>query len=110
MKARDQLISKLQQSEEVIRYKKLEQIILNDKALKEKIEALKKIQKQMINANHYGKKDLHQRAKASYDQMLESIYEHPLLVEYLDLQNVLNQTIQEIILVISEGIEKDIEQ
>ena len=110
MKARDQLISKLQQSEEVKRYKKLEQIILNDKALKEKIEALKKIQKQMINARHYDKKDLHQKAKTSYDQMLENIYEHPLLVEYLDLQNMLNQTIQEIILVISEGIEKDIEQ
>ena len=110
MKSLEELIELIKNDERINRYKKLEAIIVKDKALKAMIGKLKAIQKQKINAENIGKTQAHQQFKKAYDTQLEVIYEHPLLSEYLALQGDINYMTQEIAGILEDGINSDIEK
>jgi cell fate (sporulation/competence/biofilm development) regulator YlbF (YheA/YmcA/DUF963 family) len=55
MSEKDKLIQMVKENETIIRYKKIEKIINEHQEIKEKIQKLKAIQKQLVNAKEIGK-------------------------------------------------------
>jgi cell fate (sporulation/competence/biofilm development) regulator YmcA (YheA/YmcA/DUF963 family) len=109
MTEKEKLIHMLSNHPEFMRYKRIESIINENKELKQKINLLKSIQKQLVNAKQIEKIEAVKQFQERYDLLLEEIENYPLMSDYLALQSDINEMIQAIVEVIEEGIEKDIE-
>lgn len=109
MKKTDELIESIKQHPAIKRYKTLESLITKNQDLKDQLSTLKQVQKQMVNAKTYEKKQAYLTFKEAYDKQLEAIESTPLLSEYLALQSDINYMMQEIVGIIEDGINKDIE-
>ncbi|MFU8792486.1 MAG: YlbF family regulator [Acholeplasmataceae bacterium] len=109
MKKSDELIQSILKHPTILRYKTLESLITKNQQLKDQLSALKSVQKQMVNAKTYEKKQAYLAFKDAYDKQLEAIESTPLLSEYLALQSDINYMLQEIVGIIEDGINKDIE-
>lgn len=109
MTEKEKLIEMILQNEEVQRYKRIENIINNNKKLKAKINQLKALQKQLVNAKQVGKTQAISEFESRYQSLYNEIEEYPLMSDYLALQGDINEMIQSIQSIIEEGIEKDFE-
>lgn len=109
MTEREKLIQMVLENESIARYKRIEQLINDNKELKNKIGELKNIQKQLVNAKEIGKTEAISTFQKRYDSLLESIEEYPLMSDYLALQSEINEMLQTIVSIIEDGIEKDFE-
>ncbi len=109
MTEKEKLIEMILQNEEIQRYKRIENIINNNKKLKAKINQLKVLQKQLINAKQVGKIQAISEFESRYQALYNEIEEYPLMSDYLALQGDINEMIQSIQSIIEEGIEKDFE-
>ncbi|MBN2299855.1 MAG: YlbF family regulator [Acholeplasmataceae bacterium] len=109
MTEKDKLIRMILENEDVIRYKKIEKIINNDKKLKTQMSQLKAIQKQLINAKQIEKKQAIIELESRYQMLLKEIEETPLMSDYLALQGDINEMLHSIQDIIEAGIEKDFE-
>ncbi|MCF7930321.1 MAG: YlbF family regulator [Acholeplasmataceae bacterium] len=109
MTEKEKLIEMILQNEDIQRYKRIEQIINNNKKLKAKINQLKVLQKQLINAKQVGKTQAIAEFERRYQVLYNEIEEYPLMSDYLALQGDINEMIQSIQSIIEEGIEKDFE-
>lgn len=104
MTEKDKLIEMIEKSETVRRYRRLEALINNSETIKTRMNELKKLQQQMINAREMGKTSAHDDFKTRYERMKEEIEAYPLVGEYLFLQAEINEAIQHIIEAISDKI------
>ena len=94
-------------NEEIQRYKKIEKAINSNPELKAKINKLKALQKQLINAKHIEKREAILDLEKQYEVVLNEIEEYPLMSDYLALQGDINEMIQTIQSIIEDGILKD---
>ena len=84
----------------------LEEKIDSDMVLKEKIDALKNKQKQMINAKEFNQLNQYAIYKKEYDNIYKDILEYPFMEEYLDLLNEANEILGNISYIIENKINK----
>ena len=110
MSEKDKLIQMVKENETIIRYKKIEKIINEHQEIKEKIQKLKAIQKQLVNAKEIGKTEAVNAFQEKFDVLYKEIEEFPLMSEYLALQSDINDMMQTIQDIIQEGIENDFEK
>lgn len=108
MNQKEKLIKLVEQNETIKRYQAIEKIINKDKNLKRLINQLKTIQKQLINAKEIQKTNAIEKFQSSYDILLEEIETYPLMSEYLDLQDEINQMIKDVVGIIEDKINKTI--
>ena len=103
-----EFVQKIKDNEQIIRYKKLENFINNNDEIKEKFNELKKIQKDLVYIESKSKQNTvnYEEKKRLYNDILESISEKPLVLEYLELQQIINSFLKEISLIITEEINK----
>lgn len=104
MTEKEKLIEMIQNSDKIKRYKRLEALMNNNDEIKGRIQDLKKLQQQMINAKEMEKPRAYKDFKIRYDTLKKEIEEYPLMAEYFSLQAEINGAIQHII----EAIEQEI--
>lgn len=109
MKEKEKFIQMIEEHPEINRYKRIEKLINENKALKSKMAQLKGIQKQLVNAKHIQKKEAIETFQKQYDQLYEELESYPLMSDYLMLQSEINEIMQSIVQIIEDGIEKDFE-
>jgi cell fate (sporulation/competence/biofilm development) regulator YmcA (YheA/YmcA/DUF963 family) len=110
MSEKEKLIEMIQNDAEIQRYKRIEQLINDHKELNQKFNELKRVQKQLVNAKHIGKKEAIDAFQAQYDSLYQAIEDYPLMADYLALQSDINEMIQTIVAIIEEGLEKEFEK
>ncbi len=107
MSAKDDLLTMVQGSPLVKRYKAIETQIENDSGIQHKMVELKALQKQIVHAKEFQKKALLSDLTVKYDSLYDEIETYPLMSEYLALQSEINQMIQEVSEIIQDGIDAD---
>ena len=100
----DNLIAELENLPETKRFKELEKGINENPNYLEKVNNLKKIQKQMILAQHNQKSEEYNTYKREYEEAKNELYELPFFAEYLDLIDYLNGTLKQIEKIINDGL------
>ncbi|TNF09298.1 MAG: hypothetical protein EP317_01070 [Bacillota bacterium] len=110
MSEREKLIKMVLENEQIKRYKTIEKLINDNKEIKGKMNQLKSIQKQLVNAKHIQKEEAVKQFQVRYDELLSEIENYPLMSEYMALQGDINDMIQAIQDIIEDGIEKDMNQ
>jgi cell fate (sporulation/competence/biofilm development) regulator YmcA (YheA/YmcA/DUF963 family) len=110
MSEKEKLIEMIQNDAEIQRYKRIEQLINDHKELNQKFNELKRVQKQLVNAKHIGKKEAIDAFQVQYDALYEAIEAYPLMSDYLALQSDINEMLQVIQNILQDGIEKDFEK
>lgn len=103
------LLSLIENDENVKRYQLLEVIVNQDANIKKDLAQLKKLQKELVNAKHLGKTNLTQKLEADYQRLIDAFNEHPLVLEYLELQDYCNQLINNIKNIIETAINEKLE-
>ncbi len=109
MSEKENLLKLIEENESVQRYKQIEKVINKDKTLKLKINQLKSVQKQLINAKEINKTQAIKKFQEEHDQLLEEIESFPLMAEYLELQDEINQMLKTVVEIIENRINKEIE-
>jgi len=105
---KQKLIEMIKQSEEIKRYKAIEKVINDNQELKEKINQLKTVQKQLVNAKEIQKEKAIIHFQEIYDQLLDEIESYPLMSDYLALQGDINEMIQAIAEILEDGINNEL--
>ena len=75
-KALNELIDEILSSEEVIRFKKLESIILKNEEVNNKIIRLREVEKQAVNARELGLENAYFMYKKEYDEIRRCVINH----------------------------------
>ena len=107
MTEKEKMIDMILKNEDIQRYKRIEKIVNNNKQLKDKINQLKAVQKQLINAKQIGKTQAIIEFEKRYNTLLNEIESYPLMSDYLALQGDINEMLQQVQSIIETGIEKD---
>ncbi len=94
--------------ESIKRYQAIEKVINGNEILKTKINQLKTIQKQLVNAKEIEKQKSIDHFQKQYDELLEEIETYPLMSDYLALQSDINEMIQSVAEIIEDGINKEL--
>ena len=109
MSEKENLLKLIEENESVQRYKQIEKVINKDKTLKIRNNQLKSDQKQLINAKEINKTQAILKFQEEHDQLLEEIESYPLMAEYLELQDEINQMLKTVVEIIENRINKEIE-
>ena len=108
MDEKQKLIQMLKENEQIQRYKAIEKVINENEDLKHKINQLKTVQKQLVNAKEIQKEKAIHHFKEVYDTLSDEIDSYPLMSDYLDLQGDINEMIQTINEILEDGINKEL--
>ena len=103
-KALNELIDEILTSEEVIRFKKLESIILKNEEVNNKIIRLREVEKQAVNARELGLENAYFMYKKEYDEILSSFENDVLISSYLDSKEEVKSLINLVIGTIEDEI------
>ena len=103
-KALNELIDEILSSEEVIRFKKLESIILKNEEVNNKIIRLREVEKQAVNARKLGLENAYFMYKKEYDEILSSFENDVLISSYLDSKEEVESLINLVIGTIEDEI------
>lgn len=103
-KALNELIDEILCSEEVIRFKKLESIILKKEEVNNKIIRLREVEKQAVNARELGLENAYFMYKKEYDEILSSFENDVLISSYLDSKEEVESLINLVIGTIEDEI------
>jgi cell fate (sporulation/competence/biofilm development) regulator YmcA (YheA/YmcA/DUF963 family) len=103
-KALNELIDEILSSEEVIRFKKLESIILKNEEVNSKIIRLREVEKQAVNARELGLENAYFMYKKEYDEILSSFENDVLISSYLDSKEEVKSLINLVIGTIEDEI------
>ncbi len=104
----DKLLKMIEDDPVVKRYRQIEEKMNASKDIKQQINRLKSVQKQLINARHIGKVEAIKQFEKDYDERLRQIEDFPLMAEYLQLQTEINDMLQSVIQIIEDGLHKEI--
>jgi cell fate (sporulation/competence/biofilm development) regulator YmcA (YheA/YmcA/DUF963 family) len=105
---KEKLIEMIKNNETIKRYQAIEKVLNANEDLKSKINKLKTIQKQLINAKEINKQETIKHYDALYNELLAEIEAYPLMSDYLALQGDINDMIQHITQIIEEGVNKEL--
>ncbi len=98
----------IKNNEQIQRYKAIEKVINDNQDLKNKINQLKTVQKQLVNAKEIQKEKAIIHFQEIYDSLLEEIESYPLMSDYLALQGDINEMIQAIAEILEDGINNEL--
>ncbi|HHW79587.1 MAG TPA: hypothetical protein GX742_02155 [Acholeplasmataceae bacterium] len=101
------IIDKIKSNEKIKRYRELEEIINNNESINEKINNLKQIQKQIVHAKEYKKETYLAKLENEYATIYENITKHPIMAEYLDLQEEINNLLKDFSNIVEKGVNGD---
>ncbi len=107
MKSLEALIEALQEEPLVKEYRAIEARILSDEKLSNQYEDLLEAQKRYVRAKHR-KQDFAKEEKA-YETLREDLSKHPLIHQYLVLQEQLNEEIRMLYRMIEDALCLDFE-
>lgn len=102
------IVEKLKNDKNIQRYRELELIINNNQSIKNKLDELKTLQKEIVHAESLNKTNSHKLLKDKYDNLYNEFIEQPLIGEYLELQTLLNDFLQAFTNIVEEGIKADL--
>jgi cell fate (sporulation/competence/biofilm development) regulator YmcA (YheA/YmcA/DUF963 family) len=103
-RALNELINEILSSEEVIRFKKLESIILKNEEVNSKIIRLREVEKQAVNARELGLENAYFMYKKEYDEILSSFENDVLISSYLDSKEEVKSLINLVIGIVEDEI------
>ena len=103
-KALDTLIDEILNSEEVIEFKKLEKLVLENKEISLMLDRLHEVEKQAVNARELGLENTYLVYKKEYDQILKLFEEDVLISSYLNAK----MEVKDIITLVKNIIENEI--
>lgn len=103
-RALNELINEILSSVEVIRFKKLESIILKNEEVNSKIIRLREVEKQAVNARELGLENAYFMYKKEYDEILSSFENDVLISSYLDSKEEVKSLINLVIGIIEDEI------
>lgn len=99
----DELISLLNDQEEVKRYKAIEKTLNKNNYIQEKMKAFKTYQ-QKITVYEAKHETIPALAQERYDELLDELLNIPIYNEYIHLQTEINHTLQQITSIIEKNI------
>jgi cell fate (sporulation/competence/biofilm development) regulator YmcA (YheA/YmcA/DUF963 family) len=105
---KEKLIEMIKNNETIKRYQAIEKVLNANEDLKSKINKLKTIQKQLINAKEINKQETIKHYESLYNELLTEIEGYPLMSDYLALQGDINDMIQHITQIIEDGVNKEL--
>ncbi|GKU82556.1 RicAFT regulatory complex protein RicA family protein [Niallia sp. NCCP-28] len=106
----EELAKMIAETEEVEFYKRAEQQINNNKTVNEKIAQIKKLQKQAVNLQHYGKYAALKDAETKINQLQQEIDELPIVDEFKQSQNEVNDILQMVTKTIAANVANKLEE
>ena len=89
-KALEALIEEILTSEEVIQFKKLESLVLNNPKIKDILDHLHNVEKQAINARELGLENTYLAYKKEYDDIIKNFEDDVLISSYINQTIVTN--------------------
>ncbi|HWJ78135.1 MAG TPA: YlbF family regulator [Niallia sp.] len=104
----EELARMISQTDEVDYYKRAEQQINNNQKVNDRIAQIKKLQKQAVNLQHYGKIAAWKETEAKIDALQQEIDELPIVSEFKESQQEVNDMLQMVTRTISEKVEKNL--
>ena len=107
MNAKKSLLEAVKEDLTIKRYKELEKHVQNDSEINQKMRDLKDIQVEIVHAKEFHKKALLSQLQEKYDCLFDEITNYPIISEYIALQGEINQMIQDVSDIISEGLDPD---
>ena len=101
-----ELILLIKNDEQIRRFKELEKVIDHNKSIKADYDKLLDMQKNMVKQEYENSATLPE-AKRKYDLQLQVVLKYPIIEEYLDLLEMVNNDISLIKNIIEEEIAID---
>lgn len=98
------LIDEIKSSEEVIRFQKLEKMILEKPEIKNTLERLHEVEKQAVNAKEFGLTNAYEMYMKEYNEIIKSFDDDVLISTYLDAK----KEVLEILELVTKTIENEI--
>ncbi len=90
MNSTDKLIESINDLPEVKRLKELDNYINNNKAINDKLNEMRTIQKKMVNAKEFDQMNQYIEYKKEYDGIIKELYDLPFVEEYMELLDYVN--------------------
>lgn len=103
----DELIKELTNSQSVVKYKKLENIINNNEVIRRKYDELLELQKALVKSENSVLIDT-SIAQKNYDNHLSSLTSEPVISEYLSALEDVNEDLNMIQNIIEQEINNEI--
>lgn len=110
MNEKEKLLAMIRENLSIRRYRELETIINQDPDIQAKMAALINLQKQLVNAREFGKREAAKQFEQHYETMIKTIEDYPLMSEYIALQGDINDMIKTIMEILENGINDDLEK
>lgn len=101
-----ELITLIKDDETIIRFKELENIIDHNRSIKTDFDELLHLQKIMVK-KEFNKEKSFDQAKKKYDAQLNKVLQYPVIEEYLDLLDIINNDLSLIKSIIESEIALD---
>lgn len=108
MKNDQDILKAFSENKNIKRYQELEKIINKNELIKDKLTTLKKIQKEIVHAKSFGKTNALDKLESDYDRLYNEFLQTPLIAEYLELQVLINDLLQNFTSIIEDGIKSDL--
>lgn len=104
MSHKEEFIDLIKSNETIKRYRQIEEVINKNSDLKSKINEVKTVQKQLVNAKEIKKAEAIKAFEIKMENLLDEISDFPLLNEYLDLQDEINSMLKNVLSIIEDEI------
>ena len=102
------LIEEIVTSDEVIEFRRLENLVLNNPKIKEILDHLHMVEKQAVNARELGLENAYLAYKKEYDDIIKNIQDDVLISSYLNAKIEVNNMIEMVKNIIENEINKAI--
>ena len=100
----DVLIDEIKSNEEVIRFRKLEKLILENTEIKKTLDRLHEVEKQAVNAKEFGLTNAYEIYMKEYNEIIKSFENDVLISMYLDAK----KDVLDILELVTKTIENEI--
>lgn len=108
MKSLDEFVKALSDNPIIKRFQELEKILNNDSNLQQLVHDMKSIQKEFVHAKTFQQKENELFLNEKLDNIQNQINEYPLYLEYLELQEEINEMLQRFVDIFEDGLDKEI--
>ena len=103
-KSLENLLEELANTEEVIEFKRLEKLVLENKEISIKLDRLHEVEKQAVNAKELGLDNAYLAYKKEYDDIIKGFEDDVLISMYLNAK----EEVLSIVKLVTEIIEREI--
>lgn len=103
-----ELAQMIADTEEVDYFKRAEAQINENQKIKEMVASVKSLQKQAVNFQHYGKQEALKKTEEKLDKVLKELDEIPIVQEFKQSQQSVNELLQLVSSAISNKVTDEI--